>query len=63
VTLEKKQPEDKEGFAKAMARRDSWLARIADEAILVWDELDERFTRLHRGLDDHLGPDLVVVHP
>ncbi len=63
VTLEKKQPTDRDGFAKAMARRDSWLARVADEAVLVWDEVDERFARLHRGLDDHLGPDLVVYHP
>ena len=63
VTLEKKVPDDKAGFANAMARRDSWLARVADEAILVWDELDERFAALHRGLDDHLGADLVVLHP
>jgi ribonuclease HI len=63
VTLEKKVPEDRDGFAKAMARRDSWLARVADEAILVWDEVDERFNNLHRGLDDHLGADLVVLHP
>ena len=63
VTLEKKVPDDKEGFVKAMARRDSWLARVADEAILVWDEVDERFAKLHRGLDDHLGSDLVVLHP
>ena len=63
VTLEKKVPTDKAGFVGAMGRRDSWLARVADEAILVWDEDDERFKKLHRGLDDHLGPDLVVLHP
>ncbi len=63
VTLEKKQPEDREGFAKAMARRDSWLARAADEAILVWDEDDPRFSRLHKDLDAQLGPALVVLHP
>lgn len=63
VTLEKKQPADREGFAKAMARRDSWLARAADEAILVWDEDDARFTRLHKDLDGQLGPALVVLRP
>lgn len=63
VTLEKKQPADKAAFVASMGRRDSWLARVADEAILVWDEVDERFARLHRGLEDHLGSDLVVVHP
>ena len=63
VTLEKKVPSDKAGFVGAMGRRDSWLARIADEAILVWDEVDERFARLHKGLDDHLGSDLVILHP
>lgn len=63
VTLEKRQPVDKAGFASAMSRRDAWLARAADEAILVWDEVDERFARLHRSLEDHLGSDLVVLHP
>ncbi len=63
VTLEKKQPADRAAFAKAMARRDSWLARAADEAILVWDEDDARFTRLHKDLDAQLGPALVILHP
>ena len=63
VTLEKKQPADREGFAKSMARRDAWLARAADEAILVWDEVDPRFVRLHKDLDAQLGEALVVLHP
>ncbi|MGI8709731.1 MAG: ribonuclease H family protein, partial [Acidimicrobiales bacterium] len=63
VTLERRQPADTRAFAAAMGRRDAWLARAADEAILVWDEQDERFAKLHRGLEDHLGADLVVLHP
>jgi ribonuclease HI len=63
VVLEKKVPSDKATFAASLARRDAWLARSADEAILVWDEVDERFAKLHRGLDSHLGADLVILHP
>lgn len=63
VVLEKQEPLDKLEFAATMTRRDAWLARVADEALLVWDEVDERFAKLHKGLDDHLGPNLVVLHP
>lgn len=63
VTLEKKVPTDRAGLAASLGRRDAWLARVADEAVLVWDEVDERFAKLHRGLDAHLGAELLVLHP
>lgn len=63
VTLEKKTPTDKDGFVKAMRRRDAWLTAAADEAVLVWDEVDNRFDRLHADLDVRLGPALTVLHP
>ena len=37
VTLERKQPENRQKAGAALARRDAWLARNADEAVLVWD--------------------------
>ena len=47
-----------------MARRDDWLARNVDAAIVVWDGADEAVGRTHRSLVDHLGPEAVrVVKP
>jgi hypothetical protein len=46
-----------------MQRRDAWLARHSDEAILVWDGQDARLGRLHRSLVDHLGEDVWVLDP
>ncbi|MCU1453267.1 MAG: Ribonuclease [Acidimicrobiales bacterium] len=63
VTLERKQPVDGAAAAKALARRDAWLARAADEAVLVWDGDDPRLARLQRTLDEQLGPDLWVLEP
>jgi hypothetical protein len=63
VQLEKKSPKDTDEFVKAMRRRDVWLAAVADEALLVWDERDNRLDRLHADLDARLGAQLVVLHP
>ena len=63
VQLEKKVPADREAFAKAMRRRDAWLVAAADEAILVWDETDDRFDRLFSDLDRREGLGLTVVNP
>ena len=63
VTLERKQPADRAGAGKALARRDAWLARAADEAVLVWDGTDARFERLRRTLEQHLGDDVWVLQP
>jgi ribonuclease HI/uncharacterized phage-like protein YoqJ len=63
VQLEKKSPKDKDDFIKAMRRRDVWLSTAADEALLVWDEVDNRLDRLHADLDARLGAQLVVLHP
>ena len=63
VRLEKKSPTSKDDFAKAMRRRDVWLADAADDAVLVWDEQDDRFDRLHADLDARLGSGLLVLRP
>jgi hypothetical protein len=63
VQLERKSPKDKDEFIKAMRGRDVWLTTSADEAVLVWDEQDNRFDRLHADLDARLGAELLVVHP
>lgn len=63
VAFEKKSPVDNDAFRKALARRDAWLANAADEAVLVWDEVDNRYDRLFADLDRRLGPGLTVLHP
>ena len=63
IAFEKKSPADSDAFRKAMARRDTWLANAADQAVLVWDEQDNRLDRLHTELDKVLGDNLLVLRP
>jgi ribonuclease HI len=63
VQLERKRPDDRDAFIRAMRRRDAWLTSVADEAVLVWDERDDRLLRTHADLDAKLGAALVVLHP
>ena len=64
VLLQAKAPETKQKAGAALARRDAWLARHADEALVVWDGKDPFVGRLVRSLHDHVGEDEVwVVEP
>ena len=63
VQLERKEPSGTDAFRKAMVRRDAWLVAAADEVILVWDEVDNRYDKLFGDLDRRLGPALTVLHP
>ena len=63
VRFEKTSPADNDGFRRAMARRDAWLVHAADEAVLVWDESDNRYDRIFADLDRRLGAELTVLHP
>jgi uncharacterized phage-like protein YoqJ len=64
ITLEKRSPATKQLAGAALRRRDAWLARQVDSAVVVWDQDDEDVGRLVRSLEDHLGPDQVLlVHP
>jgi ribonuclease HI/uncharacterized phage-like protein YoqJ len=64
ITLERKQPASRQQAGAAMARRDAWLARNVDAAVVVWNGEDEPMGRLVRSLEDHL-PDgeVLLVHP
>jgi ribonuclease HI/uncharacterized phage-like protein YoqJ len=55
VLLQQKPPETKQKAGAALARRDAWIARHADEAIAVWDGQDPWVGRQVRSLQDHLG--------
>jgi ribonuclease HI len=58
ITLERKVPDTKAKIGGSLRRRDAWLARNLDEAIVVWDG-EEPFTgRLVRTLQDRMGADV-----
>jgi ribonuclease HI len=61
VLLQEEIPDSRQGQVAAMARRDAWLARNVDGAIVVWDGADEAVGRFHRSLVDHLGDAAVTV--
>jgi ribonuclease HI len=64
ITLQRKKPDTKQSAGGALARRDAWLARHADEAIVVWDGKDPAIGRTVRSLQDHLGDeDVWIVEP
>ncbi len=63
VLLERKEPGSKAKAGAALARRDAWLARSAQEAVVVWDGQDPAVGRLVRTLERHLPDDVWVVAP
>ncbi len=64
ITLETRSPATKSLAGAALGRRDAWLAKQVDAAVVVWDQEDAALGRSVRSLEDHLGPDQVLlVHP
>jgi ribonuclease HI/uncharacterized phage-like protein YoqJ len=61
VLMQSRAPENKQKAGAALARRDAWLARHADEAVVVWDGAEGYVGKLVRSLQDHLGEDEVWV--
>jgi uncharacterized phage-like protein YoqJ len=61
ITLESRSPASKQLAGAALGRRDSWLARQVDAAVVVWDREDDQVGRLVRSLEDHLGADQVLL--
>jgi len=58
LLLERAVPDTKAKVAGALRRRDAWLARNLDEAIVVWDGAEPFVGRLLDTLRDHLGDDV-----
>lgn len=58
VLLERKVPETTAKVAGSLRRRDGWLARNLDEAIVVWDGQEPFVGRLLATLRDRLGDDV-----
>lgn len=64
LTLDPEPPASRQRAGAALRRRDAWLARHADEAVVVWDGRDDGVGRLVRLLRDELGEDNVrVIEP
>jgi ribonuclease HI/uncharacterized phage-like protein YoqJ len=63
VLLERSIPDSRQKFGAALARRDGWLAKHIDEAIVVWDGQDPALGKLVRSLEDKLGDDVWIVDP
>ena len=61
VVLQDRSPETKQKAGAALARRDDWLFRHADEAIAVWDGADRAVGLQVRSLHDRVGEDEVWV--
>ena len=63
ILLQRKKPESRLQAGAALARRDAWLARNADEAVAVWNGEDAALGKLVRTLRDHVGEDDVWIVP
>jgi len=61
VLLQAAAPTGKQAVSGALARRDAWLARHADEAVVVWDGDDTLVGRLVRSLREAVGEEDVWV--
>jgi ribonuclease HI/uncharacterized phage-like protein YoqJ len=59
VLLQKVVPGSPQGIVGAFSRRNAWMARNADEAIVVWDGVDEQIGRRVRSFQEALGEEEV----
>jgi ribonuclease HI/uncharacterized phage-like protein YoqJ len=61
VVLQNKAPASRPLAGAALRRRDAWLARHAQEALVVWDGMDAGVGRAVRALQDAVGEDDVWI--
>jgi ribonuclease HI/uncharacterized phage-like protein YoqJ len=64
VVLQAKAPTSRQQAGGALARRDAWLARHADEAVAVWDGEDAAVGKQVRSMQDAIGEsDVWLLNP
>ncbi len=63
VIVGEREPRSKEQFAKAMRKRDDWLGRHGDEAVVVWDGTDPGVARAVKRFENAFGEDLWILEP
>ncbi len=61
ITLQKRKPANRQQAGAAQARRDAWLRRHANEAILVWDGSDGALGKIARSIIHDLGEENVWI--
>jgi uncharacterized phage-like protein YoqJ len=61
ILLQAKRPDSRQQAGGALRRRDAWMARHGDEAVVVWDGDEPLVGRLVRSLQDALGEEEVMV--
>jgi len=63
VVLERKVPSTRADRAKALARRDAWLASVADLAVMVWDQVDDAGREMTVRFEKAIPDDVVILTP
>lgn len=61
ITLQNVQPDSTAKASAAFRRRDAWLSRHADEAVVVWDRHDPVVGKLVRSFGDEMGEEAVWI--
>ncbi len=63
VRLERKAPESVQRAGQALDRRNGWLRKVADEALIVWDGSERRVGRVVADFEKSHPDDVWVVSP
>ena len=63
VLLEHKAPESTARAGQAMDRRNGWLRKVADEALIVWDGTERRVGDLVKKFEADLPDDVWIIGP
>jgi hypothetical protein len=63
VVVSDEAPVTRTEAGKALGRRDEWLARNGDEAVLVWDRAEDSLARLFKVLERTFGDDVWILEP
>jgi ribonuclease HI len=63
VVLERKVPGTRQDRAKALNRRDAWLAGAADLAVMVWDQVDDAGREMTVRFEKAIPDDVVILPP
>ena len=61
VQLERKIPESTQRAGQALDRRNGWLRKVADEALIVWDGIDRRIDKVIKDFKRDLEDEVWVI--
>ena len=63
VVVSDEAPATRTEAGKALGRRDEWLARNGEEAVLVWDRAEDSLARLFKVFERSFGEDVWILEP